>query len=892
GIKVTPIVLLESARCLWLEVHDVWTLCQQWRMSHAMMHAHKFTMQSWTSGDLSLQTFCLKQLNDLDMWSHSDKIRTITYHARIDSETEAKLQVMKARWAATELICQGLQLDPVVVDDLLAALDNDLMQVQCLMQLTSQPLLYQALATWSNEINYIQDTLELWVAAQHDWVKLDRIFQLPDIQQSVRHANVEFQVLSRKWKAMMKGVRTNTLIQHCVREVTNRTFLGDAKALFERLWKQLVLFLHEKRREFPRFNFVSDRELLAIMAGTTLSLSQPCHDNAGALSVVVSKCFEHEESSFGDAPTYSIEVFAVHGQHDETISLNNSVKITQRPEGWMKELAKVLRRAMKENLRHLMAEYSDLLQYYLHDKSHRLQKRTKECIVALRQQSTTKHIHGLTTVTTTLLNALNVFQRYEYLGPQSVIAMTPLTERMMWSMSMAFRLHSGSLLYGETGVSKQASIRELVNCIGALCVVYDCSIQFNMHQLGRILGGIVQCQAYVSVVGLEHVECDRFGLFVHQVKRLQHALKTHKEKICLDSTVITLQAHHPSIHPNYGVFCKLTTPSQAHTTAMVRQCASAFVSFACKFSLPDVAVLIELYFTVVGFRNVDRLTKTLHSFLLLLGTTYCPSPGEFLSVRIVRKIVDLSSTDEQQVVAYAVWNSIGSRISPERKLAFLALLHRHFPSFRHIHLDVTKTKSHIHDQMAVRRLVPTPISTRKVAELHDLCSIVHRFCTGEIASGKSTTIALLSGLRKYAQGEQRVKCFRIATATLAVAERNVLLVGASGVGKSSFTRRALHSLSDRNMIRTIRLGKHTSAISFQECQEQIRQIVDVKGVYHRTSFEYVELSSLVFVGLASLNPSSVMELPLRLLRHFHMVHTYIAICLSLFQSFILPTIHT
>ncbi|RHY26574.1 hypothetical protein DYB25_012548, partial [Aphanomyces astaci] len=311
----------------------------------------------------------------------------------------------------------GLQLDPVVVDDLLAALDNDLMQVQCLMQLTSQPLLYQALATWSNEINYIQDTLELWVAAQHDWVKLDRIFQLPDIQQSVRHANVEFQVLSRKWKAMMKGVRTNTLIQHCVREVTNRTFLGDAKALFERLWKQLVLFLHEKRREFPRFNFVSDRELLAIMAGTTLSLSQPCHDNAGALSVVVSKCFEHvcrisvetiqhivksqpaspqskpttlpsptkptaastrqhphamgspEESSFGDAPTYSIEVFAVHGQHDETISLNNSVKITQRPEGWMKELAKVLRRAMKENLRHLMAEYSDLLQYYLHDKS-------------------------------------------------------------------------------------------------------------------------------------------------------------------------------------------------------------------------------------------------------------------------------------------------------------------------------------------------------------------------------------------------------------------------------------------------------------------------------------------------------------------------------------------
>ncbi|RHY81761.1 hypothetical protein DYB31_015574, partial [Aphanomyces astaci] len=116
-------------------------------------------------------------------------------------------------------------------------------------------------------------------------------------------------------------------------------------------------------------------------------------------------------------------------------------------------------------------------------------------------------------------------------------------------------------------------------------------------------------------------------------------------------------------------------------------------------------------------------------------------------------------------------------------------------------------------------------------------------------------------------------CVEYLVSHFATDRRNVLLVGASGVGKSSFTRRALHSLSDRNMIRTIRLGKHTSAISFQECQEQIRQIVDVKGVYHRTSFEYVELSSLVFVGLASLNPSSVMELPLRLLRHFHMIWT-------------------
>ncbi|ETW06912.1 hypothetical protein H310_03027 [Aphanomyces invadans] len=702
-------------------------------------------------------------------------------------------------------------------------------------------------------------------------------------------------------------------------------------------------------------------------------------------------------------------------------------------------------------------------------------------------------------------------------------------------MSMAFRLYSGSLIYGDTGVSKQSTIRELVNYIGAQCVVYDCSIQFSMQQLGRILGGIVQCQAYVSMIGLEQVESDVFGLFVHQIKRLQHALKTHKEKILLDSALVSLANH------NYGVFCKLTTYSEVRTTLMVRTCASAFVTFACKFSLPDVSVLIGLYLTCHGFRDVENLTKSLHSFLLLLGTTYCPCPGEFQCVRIVRKIVDLAARylelfrDEDQVVAYAVWNSVGSRISPERKNAFLTLLHRQFPSFRYVDLDVSKTRTHIHEQMELRCLVPTPISTRKVAELHHLCSMYAiNVVTGDISSGKSTTIELLSGLRRYAEGEQRVKCFRIATETLCPAEyyghahqdflrdmvrnisiimvrqfyqeyssalenwspsalsrfgimylpadglpytvfikawilrlekanpplderilsvaqqlaqlmrshlpslievnklvstlhkfleklsansptlkadanlmylcactwtvgvvvkssarplfhealmkvapelkchklfthgrtfydvfwrsegtsiglaswssrvhqadwsalsnhhhilianetsvcvehlvsnfamdkRNVLLVGASGVGKSSLARRALITLSDRNMTRVIKIGKKTSAVSFQdqvildlerkmkglygpctgkesaifhvedmhlsnkECQEQLRQVVDAKEIYHRVSFDHLELVSLVFVALASLNPSSVMELPLRLLRHFHLI---------------------
>ncbi|KAH9162431.1 hypothetical protein LEN26_000952 [Aphanomyces euteiches] len=958
GIRVTPVSLLEVARSLWSEVHDVWKLCQEWRMAHAVMHAHKFVVQSWTKNqtttkeflvraesikcryenkifiaiktelhaflrqldltvelgapyikqlhweqifktlgaDLNIQTFSLKQLNDLDIWSHADKVRNITYHARVDAETEVQLNAMKAKWAAAELICKGLELDQVSVDELLASLDDDLVQVQLLMQKTSQPALYEALVNWSNEINYTQDTLELWVSAQIDWLKLDHIFQLPDIQQSVRHANVEFQMLSRKWKSMMKGVRNTTSLQYCVREVTNRTFLSDAKAVFERIWKQLLLFLQDKRQEYPRFSFVSDRELLFILAGSTLSLCQQNQENSCQLNSVVTKCFEYinrvalktspilrkisipklkpttPQKSFrvstskADLFDYpedyaeieQTEIYAIYGKNEESVQLNSNVKITQRPEEWMKELAKVIRRTMKDGLRILTSEDSNLLAYYLHSKSHsdksrellhglidlwplqlivlsirifftlevtkwvsnsetfeevlgHMKSNVEVCISELQQSASPTRHQELSTITLCFLNNINILRRlksskqtgfdwslmlqyrwrsdtqsclvthgvktydygYEYLGPYSAIALTPLTERMMWNMSMAFRLHSGAFLYGETGVSKQATIRELVQSIGVLCVIYDCSIQLNLHQLGRILRGLIQCQAYLSVVGLEHVDSEIFQLFVNQIKRIQQALKTHKEKIYLDGYLVGLQTHH-TYHQNFGIICKLTAISESRASSMLNLCASAFLPVACQFSLPDATIIIKVYFASMGFIQVDRLAKLLHSFLLLLRSMYGSSSEELLSIRTIRKIVDLvriySEMDEEQIVAYSVWYSIGSRIAPDHKREVLALLHSIF-CFHFVELDITKTKQYIHEQMENKMLAQTPIALKKVAELHHLKSnYAINIVTGAMSTGKSTTIELLGSLKKSGDGEPRAKCFRIAVSTLGTTE--------------------------------------------------------------------------------------------------------------------------
>ncbi|OQR94848.1 dynein heavy chain [Achlya hypogyna] len=981
GMKVTPVAMLHSAMALYEEVHEVWAVSADWKRAHHVMLTAKFTTQAWanhlaTTQDFQLRaskivcrfenkvfasvkeeiaaavrqlpllvelgasyvkpshweqifkvlgtvlptaSLTLQQLGDAHMWQHVDKLQHIAYHARVDAETEAALARMKARWAATELPCANLELDPAVVSDLLVALDDDLVLVQQLMQTTSQPSLYESLALWSDEINYIQDTLELWLATQTDWLKLDRLFSLPDVQTNVRHATLEFHAASRKWRSMMKGVQTTTSLQQCVREVTNRVFLAETKQLFERLWRQLVLFLQEKRREFPRFNFISDRHLLEIMAGTTLGLRDPSNVAGSEVHVtrVIATCFEHlvratlsvkvtkPHSLLGEAITpeshdavleptssmpaletldelYTTEIAAVGGRFEEHLTLETPIRISQRPEIWMHELEKALHRTLRDCVKHTITEdaNSTVLQLYIDDdNSGNLMRATKriehivascplqvvllafriyftgdcnqlinddpsvtpaivlgqqrnratEWVAALKQATTDKARHACSTMALCCFNHIDILQRlsasahakfdwgqmlqyrwsvenqsvlvshglkayeygcvssrpllcnasssFEYLGPHTTVALTPLTERIMWHVSIAFRLHAGALVHGETGVSKQVAVRELVQSLGALCVVYDCSIQLCIGQLSRVLAGIVPCNAYALVVGLGTVGGDAIGDFLHQLKRLQHALKTHKDKILLGASPVSLHVHDRSAI-NFGVCCKLTL--HAASNSVLQHCARAFVPIAAAFAMVDVLVLVRLYLSAHGFEHVDALAAELHAFILTHEAGYMKAPGEQITVRTVKKIMDLAGAykslfaEEGHVLACAILHTIGSRISPLRKRVFLRQLHRSFPTFHHVELDITRTQARIHEAIAAKRLVPTPILSRKVYELHHL-STRHavNIVTGDVATGKSTIVAVLAAVRRP-HSEQpnanRPVVYRIAAATLNATE--------------------------------------------------------------------------------------------------------------------------
>lgn len=219
------------------------------------------------------------------------QVREITKKAQNDAITEKKLDEMKNRLAHVALpltrIDDSYELDCQIAVQLLGMFEDDLLTIQTLTQVTSSPILYSSLVQWGEDIRTFQDILGRWISIQSDWAKLSVIFGLHTVQENVANATFEFQAMNRKWKAMMNAAKSASSLAVCLSEVISPAFLNSSREVFDKLWRQLGNYLHDKRQHFPRFYFVSDGDLLHLIASSRDHVK---------LSECVSKCFRQIQS--------------------------------------------------------------------------------------------------------------------------------------------------------------------------------------------------------------------------------------------------------------------------------------------------------------------------------------------------------------------------------------------------------------------------------------------------------------------------------------------------------------------------------------------------------------------------------------------------------------------
>ena len=124
-----------------------------------------------------------------------------------------------------------------------------------------------------------------------------------------------------------------------------KSMLTSMLERLERCQKSLNDFLEEKRNSFPRFYFVGDEDLLAILG----QASKPA-----VVQTHLKKLFAGIHSVNFDPEGRNI--LTMNSIQGEVVPLRNSIRISSEVEGWLNQLSKEMKNTLKQQLEECVAE--------------------------------------------------------------------------------------------------------------------------------------------------------------------------------------------------------------------------------------------------------------------------------------------------------------------------------------------------------------------------------------------------------------------------------------------------------------------------------------------------------------------------------------------------------
>lgn len=136
---------------------------------------------------------------------------------------------------------------------------------------------------WVAQLNLFSKTLDAWQACQQSWVYLEVIFSAPDIQRQLPKESKLFIIVDKSWKEIMRRTFQMPLALEACLYPGMLESLQANNELLDQIMKCLDAYLETKRVAFPRFYFLSNDELLDILAQTR---------NPHAVQPHLRKCFD------------------------------------------------------------------------------------------------------------------------------------------------------------------------------------------------------------------------------------------------------------------------------------------------------------------------------------------------------------------------------------------------------------------------------------------------------------------------------------------------------------------------------------------------------------------------------------------------------------------------
>ncbi|XP_045684006.1 dynein axonemal heavy chain 6 [Phyllostomus hastatus] len=311
----------------------------------------------------------LERLSELHVFDFAEEIQDISGQASGEAALETILKKVEDSWKTTEFVVLPHRDTKDVfilggTDDIQVLLDDSTINIATIASSRYVGPLKTRVDDWQKQLALFNQTLEEWLNCQRNWLYLESIFNAPDIQRQLPAEAKMFLQVDKSWKEIMRKVnRLPNALRAATQPGLLETFQNN-NALLDQIQKCLESYLESKRVIFPRFYFLSNDELLEILAQTRNPQAvQPhlrkCFDSISRLEFALMPPAEGRIPGVDGEPekVYTNDILAMLSPEGERVRLGRGLKARGNVEEWLGKVEEAMFTSLRRLCKAAIADY-------------------------------------------------------------------------------------------------------------------------------------------------------------------------------------------------------------------------------------------------------------------------------------------------------------------------------------------------------------------------------------------------------------------------------------------------------------------------------------------------------------------------------------------------------
>ncbi|XP_034255936.1 dynein heavy chain 6, axonemal isoform X2 [Thrips palmi] len=307
----------------------------------------------------------LQSLLDKGLMSYTDQLNDIAAQASSEAALESLLRKVEDAWQQAELVVLNHrdQKDVFILgglEEIFTLLEESMININTILSSRHVGPIKSRVEDWLEQLQLFSKTLDEWIQCQQKWLYLESIFSAPDIQRQLPAEAKMFMTVDKSWKDIMRRTaKTPIAMPACTYPGLYETFVNN-NSLLDQVMKCLEAYLESKRVVFPRFYFLSNDELIEILAQTR---------NPHAVQPHLRKCFDAvAKLEFGkgvggilegeDSDKLSSDIVAMISPEGERVPLTKGLKARGNVEDWLTKVEESMFTSLRRIMKSALVSYS------------------------------------------------------------------------------------------------------------------------------------------------------------------------------------------------------------------------------------------------------------------------------------------------------------------------------------------------------------------------------------------------------------------------------------------------------------------------------------------------------------------------------------------------------